>query len=74
MKRAVVFRDDYNSFNKANYKIDCTAWGGGVSCTWTSSDSYYSHQTPAAITEILKKGFQEKGGGDKTETETGTNV
>ena len=33
MKRAphVVFRDDYNSLNKGNYKIDCTAWGGGVS-------------------------------------------
>ncbi|VDI15768.1 Hypothetical predicted protein, partial [Mytilus galloprovincialis] len=29
MKRAVVFRDDFNSFNKNDYKIDCTAWGGG---------------------------------------------
>lgn len=29
MKRAVVFRDDFNTFNKADYKIECSAWGGG---------------------------------------------
>ncbi|CAC5391820.1 Beta-1,3-glucan-binding protein [Mytilus coruscus] len=30
MKRAVVFRDDFKTFNKKDYKIDCTAWGGGT--------------------------------------------
>ncbi|CAG2214716.1 unnamed protein product [Mytilus edulis] len=29
MKRAVVFRDDYNSFNQGSYSIECSAWGGG---------------------------------------------
>lgn len=25
-----VFRDDFNSFNKASYTIEVSSWGGGV--------------------------------------------
>lgn len=29
-----VFRDDFNSFNKASYTIEVSSWGGGVGFTY----------------------------------------
>lgn len=58
MKRAahVVFKDDFNgALNKAQYTIDCTAWGGGVSHYYTSYILKYLHWIKAFTTFFTNK-------------------
>ena len=58
MKRAahVVFKDDFNgALNKAQYTIDCTAWGGGVSHYYISYVLKYLYWIKAFTTFLTNK-------------------
>lgn len=37
-----VFRDDFNSFNKASYTIEVSSWGGGV-----------GHSSPCFLSPVI---------------------